>query len=580
MHKGITNWRSKKLNKYLKILGPSIILGIVWFHFLFRLNTLNFLSVDWIYNNGKDLLQHQIAWEWFRQSPWSFPLGYIEDFGYPFGTYAAFSDPLLLIAIPLKIFSKWLSDSFQYIGIWQLISVIGQLMAGTLLLKEFSNSYYKSILGASLLVLSPPFIFRFFYHETLTAQWIILLGIWFIFLERKGELWRGAWITIAFVSMLIHIYFVVMLVPLWGISSYYRLKNKNRIPPLILESLILIAVIITVSYSIGFFSLDKANFSAEELGEYSWNLDGFLNTQSFSSIISPLPLSSYKQYEGFAYLGLGNLIIIPFAIIIFLMRKDRWSRILSLLPFILISIVFVLLALSNKAYIGDHVLWDISLPWKLTELYSIVRSTGRFIWPVFYFIVIFGIIQIIMNSRFSALILALAIVIQLFDIQPLYKFRRIDTSTLYQSKLKSDFWDKVSAKKTHIVLLPAAKPVGVYEPFAIYARKKHLTLNLGYFARADNDAIYLYGENIFQDLLNGKIDDNTLYIVWDPEYISNLESKLRDNIIVCKIDGYTVIISPNNPILDHKHDEIENCTIPKYKYNNWTKVGILNLGQK
>ncbi len=220
---------------------------------------LYFTHVNWIYNAGGDVLQHQLGWEWFRQEPWQFPLGKITAYGFPIGTSVTFMDSIPLLAIPFKLLSPWFKANHQYFGVWELSSVIGQMLVGLLILHEYTRSYLLKILGASLLVLSPVMIFRAFYHSSLSAHWILLLAIWFIIRQYRGKLWRGAWICLFAVATLVNIYYIPMLVPLWLIGMYFRYKQEQMSSKLMLNILAdcvaIVLAVILVGYGIGLFSL-------------------------------------------------------------------------------------------------------------------------------------------------------------------------------------------------------------------------------------------------------------------------------------------------------------------------------------
>lgn len=146
---------SPRFLQFLLILSISILCGLVWFLLFYGRYSLRFSNVDWIYLAGSDVFQHQIGWEWFRQEPWHFPIGRIDAYGYPFGTFVSYTDSIPLLAIPLKMLSPLLNHNFQFLGFWELISVIGQMFFGMKIIGEFTTSYPKRILGASVLVLSP-----------------------------------------------------------------------------------------------------------------------------------------------------------------------------------------------------------------------------------------------------------------------------------------------------------------------------------------------------------------------------------------------------------------------------------------
>src|SRR4030042_801260 len=159
--------------QFLLNLAISLLCGLAFFLLFYGRYPLYITNVNWIYASGLDVFQHQIGWEWFRQEPWQFPIGRIDAYGYPLGTTLSYMDSIPLLAIPFKLLSPLLKQNFQYLGIWVLASLIGQMLIGMLILGEFTTSYFKKILGASLLVLSPPLITWAFIHDSLTAQWIL-----------------------------------------------------------------------------------------------------------------------------------------------------------------------------------------------------------------------------------------------------------------------------------------------------------------------------------------------------------------------------------------------------------------------
>jgi DNA-binding transcriptional regulator of glucitol operon len=202
-------------------------------------------------------------------------------------------DSIPLFAIFFKLLSPFLvKDHFQYIGLWNLVSLTGQMLVGMLILGEFTHSYINKILGASLLVLSPPMLYRAFYHDALTAQWILLAAIWFIILEYRQKFWHYAWIFLFTLAMLVHIYFVAMLLPLWAIALFFHYSKQNKKWMLILDIFILAGVLLLVGFSIGLFSLPLNNLSIGGYAFYSWNLNGFFNPLSYSFFIKEMQLGT------------------------------------------------------------------------------------------------------------------------------------------------------------------------------------------------------------------------------------------------------------------------------------------------
>jgi len=513
------------------------------------------------------MLQHQLGWEWFRQEPWQFPLGNITAYGYPIGTSVTFLDSIPLLAIPFKLIAQWFKPNHQFFGIWELASVVGQMLAGLLILHEFTRSYAVKVLGASLLVLSPPMIFRAFFHCSLSAHWILLLAIWFILLEYRHKLWRGAWICLISVALLTNAYYVPMLLPLWLISIYFRFirekKSWTLIRNILVDGAAICLAVFLVGYSTGLFSLGYESASADGYGVFSWNLNGFLNPYDYASnFMKERATGLDQQYEGFSYLGLGNLLIIPVAAYVFLEKNNLRRSLHFLLPFGAAAIVYMLFALSNRAFLGALPLWDIQLSDSVKTFFNLFRSSGRFIWPVYYFLVLFGIIVMIRNVRFPAPLLLVVVLLQFYDIQPLFESKKLSDLTSYQSPLQSEFWDAAALTNQHIVIIPAKKLRPPYEPFALYGVRNHLTLNLGYFTRSDTLAFKEYSEKVWEDLQAHRPDAQTIYILSDPEWITLAKENLADELFICEIDDFTVLFSAENGLAQRISEFSPYCSIP------------------
>jgi hypothetical protein len=549
--------------KLIITLGLSLLFGLAWFILFYGPSPLNFTSVDWIYKAGGDLFQTQIGWEWFRQTPWHFPLGRIDLYGYPFGTYVTYMNSIPLPAIFFKLFTAVLPKHFQYLGLWNLLSIVGQMFFGMLILGEFTPSYFKKILGASLLVLSTTLIFRAFYHDSLTSQWIILAGIWLILMQyRHRESRRAAWILLFAVALVIHIYLMVMLVPLWAISLFFRFKREKNTRMLLVDIFVMMGLMLLLGYSTGLFSLRAGDLYLKGFGYYSWNLDGFFDPQQTSALFHALPAGTAGQYEGLSYLGLGNLVTLPFALFLFFKKELSRRHLLFLLPFAVVSLLFTLFALSNEAFVSTHSLWNIQLPDVIFKVFSLFRASARFIWPVFYFVVLFGLIMLVRNTRFATLILLLAVVLQLIDLQPLYASKKVNGVEAYRSELQSEFWQTAAQTNQHVFIYPAEDAWTVYEPFALYTLHNNMTLNWGYFSRANYAEIANFGRHTWEDLKADHVAKDTLFIIWGDDALAQAKQFLSDKMLICQIDGYEVAFSPNNPVVQSGFDLKPYCAFP------------------
>ncbi len=550
-----------KIPAWLLWLGVSVLLGSILYLLMYGRYRLYFGHVNWIYSIGRDPLQHQLGWEFFRNEPWKFPLGSIESYGYPIGTSVFYLDSIPLFAFFFKLISPWLGSPFQYFGVWELANLVGQIFSGILILNEFTKSRFVKILGGVLLALSPIMINRAFFHSSLSAHWILLLAVWFIVLEYQGKMRRWLWIALMGVAMLVHLYYIPMLLPLWTLSSFFRFKRERKLGKIIVEFLAMGMVCLGVGFCLGIFEVGFNQLSEKGFGDYSWNLNGFVNSMGNSKIFAALSLAGEDQGEGFSYLGVGYVSILLIGVGLFF-AKDRSKKNWRLfLPFAIVMLFFGLLALSNKAFVGEFSLWSIELPAGIQRGVNVFRSSARFIWPVVYFLILFGLISIARNvKRIAIPIMLLAIAAQAYDLQPLYAQKRsVGFEEYYAGGMRSEFWQLAAESNQHIEIIPTE----YYEHLVLFGAQHQMTVNSGWFGRADYQAMEDWATQTWNDLNNGMADAHTLYILSETEYVVNARQKLAEEMYVCEIDNYTVLFARENPVSQTDFDFSNRCLIPQ-----------------
>jgi hypothetical protein len=175
---------------------------------------------------------------------------------------------------------------------------------------------------------------------------------------------------------------------------------------------------------------------------------------------------------------------------------------------------------------------------------------------------LFGLIVIIQRVRFPIPLLLAVVLLQLIDIRPLYQPKQLTSITVYQSPLQSGFWTSAAQANKHLVMLPARRLRPPFEPFAEYAVRNHLTLNLGYFARYDEQAFAEYRQVTWEDLKAHHPDAHTVYVLTDPTYISYARQNLTNTMFICEIDGFTALFSADNQLSQAMNDFSSSCSIP------------------
>ena len=162
----------EKIKKYQTPI-TLLILTIFCFHFSLGFEKFNPSNISWLFEARLDWSTHYLGWGFFRDAPWQFPLGTINDYYYPIGTNIGFTDSIPLVAILLKSISFLLPENFQYFGMWLFLCMY---LNGYYSLKIFEYFKINKIVSYALVVfilINPVFIFRQV-HPSYCAHWLNL----------------------------------------------------------------------------------------------------------------------------------------------------------------------------------------------------------------------------------------------------------------------------------------------------------------------------------------------------------------------------------------------------------------------
>ena len=168
-------------------------------------------------------------------------------------------------------------------------------------------------------------LMRMFGYSALSAHWILLFALMaFINYGEYKEHWERLILHICLMGTLsscVHIYFVLISgIVLIGIIArdFAAKKSWSRAAKMLGAYLL---CVIGVVYLLGGFS-SCMSVSGSTVGEYSFNLNALINPQGWSIFLKTLPLWSFWQFEGFAYLGAGFLLLLLFAVSFCLQKKQ------------------------------------------------------------------------------------------------------------------------------------------------------------------------------------------------------------------------------------------------------------------
>ena len=162
------------------------ITGMATFVALYGWNVLNPSYDDWLFVGPGDLMQHYLGWCFYRRGDWTFPIGLTNNLAYPDYSSVIYTDSIPLFAVFFKLLSPILPKTFQYFGLWGIISFVLQGIFSVMILQELKVGKAQAYIASFIFMLSPIVIERMYRHTALGAHWIILASI-YLFVRHKKD---------------------------------------------------------------------------------------------------------------------------------------------------------------------------------------------------------------------------------------------------------------------------------------------------------------------------------------------------------------------------------------------------------
>lgn len=510
---------------------------------------LDVTNTTWIFHR-RDIAMNQTAWIFYRNAPWPLEIALNPSFGMDFGGSILFSDSIPLMAITFKLLSPILPESFQYFGLWVFLSFVLQGCFGWILMSRAVENSVARILGAAVISLTPLYIFRLVSplaaHMSLTAHWIVLAALCLCLPPNVRRPWLF-WGLLLATTAFIHIYLFAMIAALWCADLIRRAMLDLRCTWV--EPLGIIALLAALISFTGVWSGPIGEYEGG-FGWYKMNVLAFLDPNVWStlalpswSIVLPDIPNRRGEYEGFAYLGLGGVLLAFVTVwtVPSLLRTYSLRPVAQYAPLILAAIGMGVFAISNNVSIAMHYFL---VPWPrpLEGLGELFRSTGRFIWPLYYlffYTAIFMISRRVSQPTLIAL-LAAAAIIQAADIAPGWRAANSflnDRDRSYQSKLVSPFWAEAARRYKAVRIAPHKNAHPRYLDIAIMAHAQGLQTDAVYLARSSTPATAASSERVAKGIATGAWPLDTLFVV--DEEIARRASATLDHTrnALVRVDG-------------------------------------------
>lgn len=469
----------------------------------------------------------------------------------PEGTALLFTDSNPFFSALVFPFRGLLPADAQVIGWWLLLCMFLQLLFAWLLLRRHAPNELALWCGV-LLLAALPTLFNRIIHVNLMAHWLILWAL-LRFLDPRSSGSNKGWAVLIAITAYIHSYLLVMVGAIWASAMLEQLWNaranwRTAAPRLLAECAAILLMVVVIAWSLGVF---EPHWPSGNYGAFAMPLDALWNpaVDTYSTFLPAIEQRPGRAFEGFQYLGLGLLILLPLAAI--LARRlprpaaeapDSLARLKWLVPAL---IVLTLLAISTYPDFAGHPLPRFALPYRVAIALDAVRASGRLFWPAAYVLVFVGIrILFRLEPRRAGLVLAALAVVQTADLAPMARSIRAYTGEARGAPLyvrtRSPEWDQLVAQARDIAFIPGdvTKGLGVFQEVAWRAAKAKVPVRAVYAARSSLASSARQVEET-QAFRGGQIVPGRLYILIDGEPIPPpLMTRVR------LLDGITILFEP------------------------------------
>jgi hypothetical protein len=535
-----------------------ILLGIIFFYLVVGLGPLDPQNLSWIFGRF-DPPQHYLGWVFYRNSPWSFPIGLNPSFGIDIGNSIVYTDSLPLLAIPLKLISPLLPKVFQYIGIWLLICFVMQAYFSWKIITIASNNFWILLFGTALLAFSPPMFWRAYTpsgtQAALAAHFLILAAFYLIL--KKDQVLRAIyWGTLLLIGVLTHFYLFAMVAILWisGLLDQVISKKTLTRKQASYEVISIFVLVLVCAWQAGYFAISSSSGVEQGYGFLKLNLLSPLDPNGWSFVLPNIPIQT-TWGEGFNYLGLGIILAILFSLgLLFIasvaQNYPAFKNALHLASnhrFLLIALLLLLLdAITNNVGVGAKE-FTFELPAFLHAPLNILRSSARMYWPIHYGLIICALFVIIklLSTKKTIVILGILLVIQIVDTSHGWLTIRQNlaqdmSNEVHSPLLKDPFWQSAAKSYKKIIRIPAGTQTLNWLQFATLAAENEISTNSIYLARIDSQQLKLANSKLIDALKSGSYDRSALYILEQRFIIPALATAGPDDMLA-HIDGFNVL---------------------------------------
>lgn len=523
-------WRSDAL--FALVVGVSV----AWI--LLPHQLLNPLDVSWIPGSG-DHAVHYLGWEFFSREPWlQWPITKVWAYGRGLTDSIVFTDSIPLLALLIKPLRCWMQRPINYFGGWLLVSFVLQYYVALLWLRRTGASLVLARMLALLVLLAPPLLYRSTGHTALASHWLVLLPL---LLFECATLW-WPWAILILLAELIHLYLLAMVLALAAAYAWERRRGLSwrlREPSFLLGLSLFAGSFLLIAMAIGYIPLKPADATASGYGMFRWNLLAPMSAfPSFSLVWPRLPIQP-AELEGLSFPG-----VVPIVMAI-MMAAAGWSAWRWRHPtLIAVCILMALFAMTPVIGAGSWQLDLGRLPWPLFILGDIFRASGRFIWPLYYLLLLHLLLAYATwMSRFSRRrrlgFTAILLIVAIVDLR---SYRSVSVAPGAPLRMSPPQLAQVLREHAvrEITFIPTTEQVSGWEEFAWAALEMGITTNGTYLARYNRGMMESQNLQAMNAITQLRPARQTLYVLTTPLAHSLAASRYPECSLAPRSGGHCV----------------------------------------
>ena len=509
------------------IFSLSFLIGIIFTILFLGLSNIGFQNTEWF--TSYDLKSDLLAFKFFVNDNWRFPIGSNPNYG-EISNSIVFSGAVPIFSFISKILNPILPDNFHFFSIWIILCFSLQFLFSYKIIYYLTKNNIYSLFAGVFFLISPILIYRLNFHLSLGAHWLILAGIFLdIDKNQKNILFKKIFLILF--SSLIHFYFTIILIFMNIFFSFFNYKLKFTYNFFKENFLILLFLTFTM-YFVGYFHIPATDALGFGYGYYKTNFLSFIDPMPSAdsndwSIILPDIYNFGGEKEGFAYLGFGIITLIFYIII---KNIKNLINIQVNYKYFTLCLFLFLLALSNNISFGSFSLVSIDLPNVFYAPLSILRASGRLIWPVYYIILIFAIYKLYkLEQKNRYLLIIIFLFIQVFDFSNSLNKNFLKEKKVRDIKLNDPIWKFVSENYINVSTTKISNRTQSFKVISdLLIDNNFKSTNYFRLGRYNREFASEYRSKFIEKLMLKKVDSNKAFIIENKDHLRHIKFLFKD----------------------------------------------------